>query len=399
MRPAPEVALISARTSGRDVIGVLVGAAGGAVHAVAGEVRAAAAVSVTDAGQSIFHLGLPAGGVDRTVATAGRGGGRQRTAGRLSRARAGAVPRRPARCRGAGRPGSPGTGRGRRGRADPGRRRGHPAGRRDRGAGSVAGTGADRLAAHADLARGGQRGGSGDRRGARGPPAVDRRRVGTGSDLPPPGALRPRGHLHLAHRAERRRAAGPGGDRRPGGRRPAALHLDRPAAARAAADRPGARPLGPAAAARRRAGSARAARAAGVGGHRCAAGGRAGRLLPVVHGRGRHRQPASPARRAPPYPPGPDSLLGRRDLRDAVARGGCPGAGPQPRVVPRAGAATYLVNNIDFDRWFTKRPGQRVPADLPRLPVEVDGHAAVAAKSSRRGGSSSSWPRARRLGR
>ena len=47
------------------------------------------------------------------------------------------------------------------------------------------------------------------------------------------------------------------------------------------------------------------------------------------------------------------------------------------------GSAGSLVNNIDFDRWFVKRPGQRFLADVPRLPGQVDGPGAVARQATR----------------
>ena len=58
----------------------------------------------------------------------------------------------------------------------------------------------------------------------------------------------------------------------------------------------------------------------------------------------------------------PDLTLywGVADHFDPGARGRRPGPHAQPRVVPRArDRAATSCNNIDFDRWFTKRPGQQ----------------------------------------
>ncbi|MDX6327313.1 MAG: CDP-glycerol glycerophosphotransferase [Nocardioidaceae bacterium] len=59
VRAAPEVTLVSGRTSGSTVTGVVLGAARGTVHAVSGDVRVAAASSTVADGTEAFELRLP----------------------------------------------------------------------------------------------------------------------------------------------------------------------------------------------------------------------------------------------------------------------------------------------------------------------------------------------------
>ena len=58
--------------------------------------------------------------------------------------------------------------------------------------------------------------------------------------------------------------------------------------------------------------------------------------------------------------------------------------------------AKYLVTNVDFERWFSRKPGQKVLQTFHGYPAKSMGIRMWRAKNFTPGGSSSSWtgPRA-----
>ena len=119
-------------------------------------------------------------------------------------------------------------------------------------------------------------------------------------------------------------------------------------------------------------------RSGSSGGWRRGGPARPGRGLPPVLRRGvGHRLPARDPPRAAPHPPAPPAVLGRCRPLATVPEGAVPVLLNSAEWYRALAESTYLVNNIDFDRWFTQAAGPADAADVPRLPVEVDGHPAV----------------------
>ena len=193
------------------------------------------------------------------------------------------------------------------------------------------------------------------------------------------GAAAPLGDVPPPPRDPRQRRDAVQHQSRPGARRPAARRgaLEQPSreglphrqrCARRTADR---------AADRRGARTVPAAAAAGLVRQRRACRRREGRLLPVVRRTGGDRQPARDPRGAAPDPPGPDAVLGRRRPLHGAARGSRSGADQQPPVV--RGARDVEVPGVErrLRPVVPQAAGAAVPGDVPRLPGQVDGAAAV----------------------
>ena len=98
------------------------------------------------------------------------------------------------------------------------------------------------------------------------------------------------------------------------------------------------------------------------------------RGLPAgLHRPGRHRQPGGdpPGARRQRAPTCALWGVADRSVRGPGGRRAGPDA--QPRVVRRAGASAYVVTNIDLERWFRKRPGQRVLQTFHGYPSKTMG--------------------------